>query len=130
DSPDADATLIGNESFDNLFGVLIRNALHGNVVRNSLHGNCDGLAVLADLPGPAGLFHLSGNQVSDNTKACAAGEDIPFPLSGVGVGLLGATGVALTGNQINGNVPSAETAFQGGVVVTTGPGGTPPTNNR
>ena len=130
DSPNADATLLGNESFDNLFGVLIRNASHGNVVGNSLHGNCDGAVVLADLPGPAGLFQLSGNRVTDNTKACAAGEDIPFPLSGVGVGLLGATGVTLTGNLITGNVPSADTAFQGGVVVTTGLGGTPPTNNH
>jgi hypothetical protein len=47
---------------------------------------------LADLPDPAGLFHLASNRISNNTKACAAGEDIPFPLSGVSVALLGATG--------------------------------------
>jgi hypothetical protein len=34
------------------------------------------------LSGPAGLFHLTSNRIRNNTKACAAGEDIPFPLSG------------------------------------------------
>jgi hypothetical protein len=97
DSPAAGATLIGNESSGNLFGILIRNAQHGKAVANSIHGNCAGVAVLADLPGPAGLFHLAGNRISNNTKACAAGEDIPFPLSGVGVALLGANGLKING---------------------------------
>lgn len=68
DSPAADATLIGNDSSGNLFGVLIRNALHGKALGNSIHGNCAGVAVLADLPGPAGLFHLAGNRISNNTS--------------------------------------------------------------
>ena len=132
DSPAADATLIGNDSSGNLFGVLIRNALHGKAVGNSIHGNCAGVAVLADLPGPAGLFHLAGNRINNNTKACAAGEDIPFPLSGVGVALLGATGMKVTGNLITGNVPSADTAFSGGILVASGPGdpATAPASNR
>jgi Right handed beta helix region len=132
DSPAADATLIGNDSSGNLFGVLIRNARHGKAVANSIHGNCAGVAVLADLPGPAGLFHLAGNRISNNTKACAAGEDIPFPLSGVGVALLGATGMTITGNLITGNVPSADTAFSGGILVASGPGdpATAPAGNQ
>jgi nitrous oxidase accessory protein NosD len=130
DSPAAGATLIGNDSSGNLFGVLIRNALHGKAVGNSIHGNCAGVAVLADLPGPAGLFHLAGNRITNNTKACAAGEDIPFPLSGVGVALLGATGMKITGNLITGNVPSADTEFSGGILVASGPGGTAPAGNQ
>jgi hypothetical protein len=132
DSPAADATLIGNEASGNLFGILIRNAEHLKAVANSVHGNCAGVAVLADLPGPAGLFHLAGNRIRNNTKACAAGEDIPFPLSGVGVALLGANGVKINGNLITGNVPSAETNFSGGIVVTSGPGdpATAPADNR
>ena len=132
DSPAADATLIGNDSSGNLFGILIRNAQHGKAVANSIHGNCAGVAVLADLPGPAGLFHLTGNQIRTNTKACAAGEDIPFPLSGVGVLLLGATGVQINGNLITGNAPSADTQFSGGVVVASGPGdpATAPADNQ
>lgn len=132
DSPAADATLMGNDSSGNLFGVLIRSALHGKAVANSIHGNCAGVAVLAGLPGPAGLFHLAGNRITNNAKACAAGEDIPFPLSGVGVALLGATGLKITGNLITGNVPSAGTAFSGGIVVASGPGdpATAPAGNQ
>jgi hypothetical protein len=44
--------------------------------------------------------------------------------------LLGAHDVTVAGNVITGNVPSAETAFSGGVVVATGIGGTPPTGNE
>jgi parallel beta-helix repeat protein len=52
DSPNAEAKLVGNESFDSLFGVLIRNALQGSVVANSLHDNCAAVAVLADARAP------------------------------------------------------------------------------
>jgi hypothetical protein len=38
--------------------------------------------------------------------------------------------VTLAGNTITGNVPGGPTAVQGGVVVMTGLGGTPPTNNK
>jgi len=132
DFPAADATLIGNDSSGNLFGILIRNVLHGKAIANSIHGNCAGVAVLADLPGPAGAFHLAGNRINNNTKACAAGEDIPFPLSGVGVALLGATAMKVTGNLITGNEPSAVTEFSGGIVVASGPGNpaTAPADNR
>jgi nitrous oxidase accessory protein NosD len=130
DSPTADATLVGNEASDNLFGVLIRSALHGNAAANSIHGNCAGIAVLADLPGPAGLFHLTANHIRSNTKACPAGEDLPFPLSGTGILLLGASGTRIDANLITGNVPSGDTAYHGGVVVVAGPQGTPPTDNQ
>jgi nitrous oxidase accessory protein NosD len=132
DSPAADATLIGNSSSGSLFGILIRNALHGKAAANSIHGNCVGVGVLADLPGPAGLFHLTGNLVRNNTRACAASEELPFPLSGVGIALLGANGVKIDGNLITGNVPSAETDFSGGVVVASGVADplTAPADNR
>src|SRR5436190_9834696 len=90
DSPNATAKVIGNESFDNLFGILIRSAEHGNVVGNNVHGNCLGIPLFADIPGSAGRFNLVANQISNNTKACPASEDAPFPVSGVGVALLGA----------------------------------------
>jgi nitrous oxidase accessory protein NosD len=130
DSPHAGVSVIGNESFDNLFGILIRSSDHGVVVGNYVHGNCLGIPVLADIPGPAGQFTLAANAIRDNTKACPASEDAPFPVSGVGVALLGAAGVRVVGNAITGNVPSGETEFSGGVVVATGLGGTPPTDNH
>jgi parallel beta-helix repeat protein len=105
DSPNADAKLVGNESFDSLFGVLIRNALQGSVVANSLHDNCAAVAVLADAPGPAGLFNVTANRITHNTKSCPASDDFPSDLSGIGVALFGATGVTVAGNTITGNVP-------------------------
>ena len=83
---------------------------------------------LADAPGPAGAFGVSGNKVVNNTRACPAFEDAP-PLSGVGIALLGTRGMEIKGNQITHNVPSGPTGLSGGVVVTKGFGGTPPTNN-
>ena len=52
--------------------------------------------------------------------------------SGIGIALLGASGMEVTGNQISGNIPSGPTAVSGGVVVSTDPfgnGTTKPMNN-
>jgi hypothetical protein len=129
DSPTAHAKLFRNESSDNLFGILVRNAEHAQVGGNSLHDNCVGAIVLADAPGPAGFVHFKGNVVRHNTKACPAGEDSDVPLSGIGIGLSGSTGVTITRNLITGNVAGGETAISGGVVVLKGDGGSLPTNN-
>jgi nitrous oxidase accessory protein NosD len=128
DSPHADATVVANETYDNFLGILVRNALHGKIVGNRVHNNCLGMLFLADAPGPAGAFGVSGNKVVNNTRACPAFEDAP-PLSGVGIALLGARGMEIKGNHIVHNVPSGPTSFSGGVVVTKGFGGTAPTNN-
>jgi nitrous oxidase accessory protein NosD len=128
DSPHADATVVANETYDNFLGILVRNALHGKIVGNRVHNNCLGMLFLADAPGPAGAFGVSGNKVVNNTRACPAFEDAP-PLSGVGIALLGARGMESKGNHIVHNVPSGPTGFSGGVVVTKGFGGTAPTNN-
>jgi hypothetical protein len=128
DSPHANATVLANETYDNFLGILVRNARHGKIGANRVHDNCLGMMFLADEPGPAGNFDVVGNQVVHNSRACPAFEDAP-PLSGIGIALLGARGMEVTGNNILRNVPSGPTAFSGGVVVTRGFGGTPPTNN-
>lgn len=130
DSPEANALIARNETYDNLFGVFQRNALGVTVDRNSVHDNCIGMIVLADAPGPAGQTRVTGNRFAGNTKACPPIEDEGFPAaSGVGVLLLGANDVTVAGNQVTGNVPGGPTAFSGGVVVVTGVGGTPPSDN-
>src|SRR5215216_7134146 len=88
DSPHADATVAANETYDNEFGILVRNALHGKIVANQVHNNCLGMVFLADAPGPAGAFDVSGNEVANNTRACRATEESPR-VSGVGMVLLG-----------------------------------------
>jgi parallel beta-helix repeat protein len=128
DSPHANATIAANETYDNFLGILVRNSLHGKIVGNQVHNNCLGMLFLADEPGPAGVFDVRGNKVENNTRACPAFEDAP-PLSGVGIALLGARGMEIKGNHIVHNVPSGPTGFSGGVVVTKGFRGTPPTNN-
>ena len=128
DTPRADATLVANETQDNFLGILVRNALHGKIAGNQVHNNCVGMLFLADEPGPAGAFDVHGNEVMNNTRACPAFEDAP-PLSGVGIALLGARGMEIKHNNIVHNVPSGPTGISGGVVVTKGFKGTPPTNN-
>jgi parallel beta-helix repeat protein len=131
DSPHADATVSDNETYDNLFGILVRNALHGKIGGNRVHDNCVGMLFLADAPGPAGVFDVVGNKVWNNTRACPATEETP-PISGIGIALLGARGMQVTGNYIVHNVPSGPTTppfHSGGVVLASSFKGTPPTNN-
>jgi hypothetical protein len=128
DSPHADATVAGNETYDNFLGILVRNARHGKIAGNQVHNNCVGMFFLADEPGPAGVFDVHGNKVVNNTRACPSFEGAP-PLSGIGIALLGARGMEIKHNQIMHNVPSGPTGFSGGVVVMSGFKGTPPTNN-
>jgi parallel beta-helix repeat protein len=129
DSPNADATIRGNETFDNLFGIFLRNAENGAIRENNSHDNCIGALVLADAPGPAGGFTFVDNNISHNTKACPpiVEEDFP-PTSGVGIALLGAHDVRVVANTITDNIPSGPTAFSAGVFVATGVGGTKPAN--
>jgi parallel beta-helix repeat protein len=128
DTPHADATVAANETYDNLFGIFVRDARHGKIAANQVHDNCLGMLFLADAPGPAGVFDVMGNKVVNNTRACPANEEGP-PISGVGIALLGASGMEIKRNHIIHNVPSGPTEFSGGVMVVSGFGGTPPNNN-
>jgi nitrous oxidase accessory protein NosD len=128
DSPNADATVAGNNSFDSGFGVFIRDAEGVTLAGNNLHGNCIGTLVLADAPGPAGDVQATGNLVRNNTKACPASDDGP-PVSGVGFAVVGGHDVTITGNVITGNKASGPTLFTAGVAVVTLFEGTAPANN-
>jgi parallel beta-helix repeat protein len=127
-SPNANAEVRANETYDNQFGIFIRDALGGTIAANRVHDNCLGVLFLADAPGPSGNFEVKGNNVIDNRRSCPASGGAP-PLSGVGISLFGAQGVEVTGNTIAGNVPTGPSIFSGGVVVVRGFGGTAPTNN-
>ena len=59
---------------------------------------------------------MKGNTVEDNTRSCRATQfDRNF--SGIGIALLGARDMEVTGNNVSGNVPSGPTLISGGVVV-------------
>jgi parallel beta-helix repeat protein len=127
-SPKANAKVVGNETYGNLFGIFVRDALGGTIAGNEIHNNCLGVLFLADAPGPSGNFEVKGNKVLDNKRSCPASDESP-PISGVGISLLGAQGVEISGNLIAGNVPSGPSLFSGGVVAVRGFGGTAPRDN-
>jgi nitrous oxidase accessory protein NosD len=129
DSPQANATLVGNRSSGNLFGFFIRDAEHGTLAANTSSDNCVGALFLADAPGPDGAFTVTGNILRHNDKACPASDDGP-PASGIGVAILGAHDVKIFGNGILDNQSTGPSIATGGVVVLSGMGGTAPMNNH
>ena len=52
-----------------------------------------------------------------NTAACAPTEDVPVPLSGFGIALLGTDATTVEGNTVSGNHPTADTPIVGGIVL-------------
>ena len=80
---------------------------------------------------PVGDFEVKANTIEDNTRSCRAAQ-VERNFSGIGIALLGASGMEVTGNQISGNIPSGPTPVSGGVVVSTNPyfgGSAKPRNN-
>jgi Right handed beta helix region len=131
DSPQADATLVGNIATDSRFGILWRNAEGGRAVHNLVQGNCVGIMVLSGipgLPGTAGDLSMHANVIRANTRPCEESEEGPA-LSGVGIAITGAHDNRVTGNRITDNVPSGPTEFSGGVAVVKDFLGAPPENN-
>jgi nitrous oxidase accessory protein NosD len=133
DSPDAHSLVLGNRSTNNLGeGLLVRNADFGTIRDNVFTGNCAGLFVLADSPGPATNWSVRDNSVRKNNNACtgdpAEGEP---PVSGIGIGLLGAASTSVTNNQVTGNSKGNNMSVgSGGILVMTLPGGsTAPAND-
>ncbi len=123
DSPNANATVMGNTAQGNALGIFVRNAQRGTIANNGALNNCAGIFFLADAPGPVGYFSVTGNTLTSNSAGCG-------DVSGVGVGLIGATGVLVRQNTITHNVPvSPHTFIKGGIVVMQAFGGTVATGN-
>src|SRR3954451_3187090 len=100
DSPQADATLVGNVAADSRFGILWRNAEGGSAVANLVRGNCAGIMVLSGiqgLPGTAGGLSMRANVIRANTRACQQSDEGPA-LSGVGIAIAGAHDNRVSGN--------------------------------
>ena len=135
ESPGADVRIHDNVAYDNRAeGLLFRDSIGGKIVDNEFYGNCVGLFLLdTGAPGSDGDVTVRDNKVHDNSKACPgeADEGIP-PLSGIGIGVLGAHDARVDDNHIDANTPGGPSGLPtGGIVVvdTTGFGGTTPMNN-
>jgi parallel beta-helix repeat protein len=116
DTANANATVVGNESWNNLFGFFMRDSNNGKLEGNKAHGNCMGFALLnTGAPNNAHGWTLVDNNANQNNKACPAGDGPP--ISGVGIGILGASGDHIFHNTVWGNHPTGPTATSGGIVL-------------
>src|SRR5829696_3670993 len=131
----ANAKVVGNNISGGPWGMYVADTKRGSIAGNTIHNNCAGMFFEAFPSEPVGDFEVKGNTVENNTRSCrgkSLGEPFYRAFSGIGIALLGASGMELTGNRLSGNVPSGPTPVSGGVVVSTDPygSGTPkPMNN-
>jgi nitrous oxidase accessory protein NosD len=127
-----DAKVVGNNISGGVWGIYVDEDTHGgSVVENNVHDNCAGMFFDASTSHPVGDFKVTANTVDNNSQSCRAAQ-FGINLSGIGIALLGARGMEVTGNHLSGNVPSGPTRISGGVVVSTNPysrGTTKPRNN-
>jgi len=128
-----DAKVVGNRISGGPWGIWVANTKGGFIAGNTIHDNCAGMFFEAFPSQPVGDFEVKGNTVENNTRKCPTGiEQGREAFSGIGIALLGASGMEVTGNQISGNIPSGPTPVSGGVVVSTNPfsgGSAKPRNN-
>jgi nitrous oxidase accessory protein NosD len=127
----ANAKVVGNHISGGPWGIYVTDTHQGSFAGNTIHDNCAGMFFEAFKAEPVGDFEVKGNTIEDNTRSCG-GPKFGRKFSGIGIALLGASGMEVTANHISGNVPSGPTAVSGGVVVSTDPyfgGTTKPKNN-
>src|SRR5215212_4194078 len=128
-----DAKVVGNRISRGPWGIWVGGAHHGSFAGNTIHDNCAGMFFEAFPGQPVGGFEVKGNTVENNTRKCPTGiEEGRVAFSGIGIALMGASGMEVTANHLSGNVPSGPTPVSGGVVVSTNPfgdGSAEPRNN-
>jgi parallel beta-helix repeat protein len=115
DSPDARATVVGNEVFDSgVYGIFLRDASYGTVAGNVVRGNCIGVGLLPTRPERAAVtgWRVTANRIHDNNSACALGAP-----PGSGVLIAGASDITVTYNVITDNGPLDPAATRGGGVL-------------
>jgi parallel beta-helix repeat protein len=119
DTRRARAVVEGNESFDNTYGLFLRDVSLGDVTGNQFHDNCIGILNL-DTPGPvrAGRFTITENTIEHNNAFCRSegGGDGPST-AGSGIVIFGGRGNTIQGNVIARNRTSRSIPFHGGVVL-------------
>src|SRR5215207_2643287 len=105
-----DAKVVGNNISGGAWGMYVGDVTkRGSIAGNTIRNNCAGMFFEADqFDEHVGGFEVRGNTVEDNTRSCRAAKfDRNF--SGIGIALLGASGMEVTANHLSGNVPSGPT---------------------
>ena len=130
------AKVVGNDVSGGGWGIYVEDAHGGSFVGNDIRDNCAGMFFEAFKGEPVGGFEVKGNTLADNARSCRS-QKFGRNLSGIGIALLGASGMEVSANHLYGNVPSGPTPVSGGVVVSKDPyfrgttfGGTQKPNNN
>jgi parallel beta-helix repeat protein len=124
-------TFVGNNISGIAWGIAVFDAHGGSFTGNTIHNTCGGMFFEAAPSQPVDDFEVKGNTVENNTRSCRAAK-FGANFSGIGIAVLGARGMEVTGNHLSGNVPSGPTPVSGGVIVSTNPffgGSVKPRNN-
>lgn len=117
DSPNAAATLEGNETSGSAYGFFLRDAKTGTVATNTIHDNCIGILVFdTSSPVHAARWTMTGNTIEDNSRFCRGGGGEPS-LSGIGIAIAGGRRNTVEGNLIQNNRTNRNVDFHGGVVL-------------
>ena len=124
-------TVVGNNISGIAWGIAVIDAHRGSFTGNTIHNTCGGMFFEAAPSQPVDDFEVKGNTVENNTRSCRAAK-FGANFSGIGIAVLGASGMEVTGNHLSGNVPSGPTPVSGGVIVSINPffgGSVKPRNN-
>ncbi|MFS0695482.1 nitrous oxide reductase family maturation protein NosD [Streptomyces nitrosporeus] len=113
---DTGGTLIQDNTLsDNRIGVTVRRVRNLAVEGNRITGNCSGVFVVGDESRPAaGSMTVSGNQVLENNRFCAATERLSA-IQGSGIVLTGSEKTVVRDNVVRGN--AGTTAHSGGILL-------------
>jgi nitrous oxidase accessory protein NosD len=110
--------VVGNRSFGNALGLLIRHARYIKVWGNTFVGNCTGIALVDDSqPGGQGNNRIWKNEISKNNRNCRPYERVPA-LNGTGVLFFGGDHNTVEKNKVKGN--KGKLAYSGGIVLLPG----------
>ena len=110
----------------NRYGILVLGASGGVISGSDLHDNCLGALFFGhDTSG----WEMTGTTVHRNNRVCGALAEGDPATSGGGVAALGADHLTIRRNTVTANRPQAPSAFAGGIIIGSTPGGTDrPTN--
>lgn len=95
------------------FGLSLLDTRGAAVTGSTFRGNAGGIAV-TDTPAgePVGDLRINGNAIVDNDGYFPGDRGAP-PVSGIGIAILGADDVRISGNLLRDNAPSADAPLGG-----------------
>lgn len=117
----ADAVLKDDTARDNgAFGYFLRDSSHGTVIDSEAKGNCLGIGLIntGEAGGVRG-WDVRDNDIRHNNSNCPGGGGSP-PISGTGIGLIGAKKNTIQANVVLNNRPASSAPFAGGIGVFSG----------